>query len=84
MTRFTEAYDFHGRTLVDREGEKIGTVDEVYSSQESGPPEWALVHTGLLGTRNSFCAVARCLPGRWGRARGGRQAGRPGFAQRRG
>jgi hypothetical protein len=54
MTQFTEAYDFHGRTLVDRDGEKIGTVDEVYSSQEGGPPEWALVHTGLLGTRNSF------------------------------
>ena len=54
MTRFTEAYDFHGRTVVDRDGEKIGTVDEVYSSQEGGPPEWALVHTGLLGTRNSF------------------------------
>ena len=63
MTRFTEAYDFHGRTLVDREGEKIGTVDEVYSSQEGGPPEWALVHTGLLGARNSFVPLRGASPG---------------------
>ena len=58
MTQFTEAYDFDGRTLVDREGEKIGTVDEVYSYQEGGPPEWALVHTGLLGTRKASCRCA--------------------------
>jgi len=54
MTQFTEAYDFRGRTLVDRDGEKIGTVDEVFSDQEGGQPEWALVHTGLLGTKKNF------------------------------
>ena len=63
MTQFTEAYDFHGRTLVDRDGEKIGTVDEIYSSQEGGPPEWALVHTGLLGTRKSFVPLRGASPG---------------------
>jgi uncharacterized protein (TIGR02271 family) len=62
MTRFTEAYDFRGRTLVDREGEKIGTVDEVYSSQEGGQPEWALVHTGLLGTKKSFVPLRGASP----------------------
>jgi uncharacterized protein (TIGR02271 family) len=54
MTQFTEAYDFRGRTLVDRDGEKIGTVDEVFADQEGGQPEWALVHTGLLGTKKNF------------------------------
>jgi len=54
MTQFTEAYDFRGRTLVDRDGEKIGTVDEVYTDQDGGQPEWALVHTGLLGMKRSF------------------------------
>ena len=63
MTRFTEAYDFHGRTLIDRDGEKIGTVDEVYSSQEDGPPEWALVHTGLFGTRKNFVPLRGASPG---------------------
>jgi PRC-barrel domain len=54
MTQFTEAYDFRGRTLVDPAGEKIGKVDEVYTDREGGQPEWALVHTGLLGTKQSF------------------------------
>jgi uncharacterized protein (TIGR02271 family) len=63
MTQFTEAYDFHGRTLVDRDGETIGTVDEVYSSHDGGPPEWALVHTGLLGTKKSFVPLRGASPG---------------------
>ena len=54
MTQFTEAYDFRNRTLVDPAGEKIGKVGEVYTDHEGGQPEWALVHTGLLGTNQSF------------------------------
>ncbi len=45
----TEAYDWEGRTLVDSEGEKIGKVKEVYTDQEGGQPEWALVSLGLMG-----------------------------------
>ena len=62
MTQFTEAYDFGGRTLVDRDGEKIGTVDEVFSDQEGGQPEWALVHTGLLGMKRSFVPLRGASP----------------------
>jgi uncharacterized protein (TIGR02271 family) len=54
MTEFTEAYDYHGRTLLDRNGEKVGKIEEVYADQESGQPEWALLHTGLLGTKKNF------------------------------
>ena len=54
MNDFTEAYDYRGRTVVDRDGEKIGKVDEVYTDSEGGQPEWALVHTGLLATKKSF------------------------------
>jgi uncharacterized protein (TIGR02271 family) len=63
MTQFTEAYDFRGRTLVDRDGEKIGTVDEVYTDHEAGQPEWALVHTGLLGMKRSFVPLRGASPG---------------------
>ena len=62
MTQFTEAYDFRGRTLVDRDGEKIGTVDEVYSDQDGGQPEWALVHTGLLGVKKSLVPLRGASP----------------------
>jgi uncharacterized protein (TIGR02271 family) len=62
MTQFTEAYDFRGRTLVDRDGAKIGTVYEVYTDQDGGQPEWALVHTGLLGMKKNFVPLRGASP----------------------
>jgi len=53
----THAYDYRGRTLVDRNGEKIGTVDELYTDREGDQPEWALVHTGLFGMKRSFVPI---------------------------
>ncbi len=45
---------FRGGELHDRDGEKIGKIEEVYLDAESGAPEWALVHTGLFGTKRTF------------------------------
>jgi hypothetical protein len=41
--------DWEGRTLVDRSGEKIGRIEEIYLVEETGQPEWALVKLGRLG-----------------------------------
>ena len=43
-----------GQNLFDRDGDKIGTIDEIYIDAESRAPEWALVNTGLFGTKSSF------------------------------
>jgi uncharacterized protein (TIGR02271 family) len=52
------AYDWlQGSTLYDVRGEKIGKVDVIYDDTTTGQPEWALVHTGLLGTKNSFVPI---------------------------
>ncbi len=50
--------DYHGKTLVDSEGEKIGTVSQLYEDTDTGAPEWVLVKTGLLGTSETFVPVA--------------------------
>jgi uncharacterized protein (TIGR02271 family) len=62
MTEITSAYDWSGRTLVDRDGEKIGKIDELYLDQQTDKPEWARVHTGLLGTKRSFVPLAGATP----------------------
>jgi uncharacterized protein (TIGR02271 family) len=62
MTELTEAYDFRGRTVVDRDGEKIGKVDELYLDREGGRPEWALVNTGLFGTKKTFVPLRGASP----------------------
>ena len=43
-----------GEDLYDRDGEKIGTIEEIYLDAQSGEPEWALVNTGMFGTKSSF------------------------------
>jgi uncharacterized protein (TIGR02271 family) len=62
MPNTTEAYDARGRTLVDRSGEKIGKIDELYYDQEGGQPEWALVNTGLFGTKKTFVPIRSANP----------------------
>jgi uncharacterized protein (TIGR02271 family) len=62
MPQTTEAYDFRGRTLVDHDGEKIGKVDELYYDERGGQPEWALVHTGLFGTKKTFVPIGSASP----------------------
>lgn len=54
----THAYEWHGRTMLDVDGEKIGKIDAIYLDQESDQPEWALVNTGLFGTKSSFVPLA--------------------------
>jgi uncharacterized protein (TIGR02271 family) len=54
----TDVYAWRGRTVVDRDGDKIGKLDEVYLDEQTGRPEWALVNTGLFGTKSSFVPLA--------------------------
>jgi hypothetical protein len=50
---------WHGRTMLDRDGGRIGTIEAIYLDDQTGQPEWALVNTGLFGTRSSFVPLAQ-------------------------
>jgi len=58
----THAYDWQGRTLQDPNGDKIGTIDSLYLDQQTDKPEWALVNTGLFGTKSTFVPLAGATP----------------------
>jgi uncharacterized protein (TIGR02271 family) len=62
VTEITHAYDWSGRTIVGSDGEKIGKIDDLYLDRHSDKPEWARVHTGLLGTKRSFVPLAGARP----------------------
>ena len=48
-----------GQDVTDRDGGKVGTVEEVYLDQQTDRPEWVLVNTGgLFGTRSTFVPLA--------------------------
>ena len=43
-----------GAKVIDRDGDKIGTVGQIYVDPSTGRPNWASVHTGLFGTSETF------------------------------
>jgi uncharacterized protein (TIGR02271 family) len=52
-----EIETWRGRTLVDRNGDKIGKVEDVYLDRSSGDPEWVAVKTGMFGSNVSFVPI---------------------------
>jgi uncharacterized protein (TIGR02271 family) len=47
-----------GQDLYGSDGEKLGTIEEIYLDTDTDQPEWALVATGMFGTKQSFVPVS--------------------------
>lgn len=45
--------------MMDSAGAKVGKVSDIYIDNDTGVPEWALVHTGSFGGRESFVPLAQ-------------------------
>jgi uncharacterized protein (TIGR02271 family) len=59
MTQQTQdVLGLRGRDLMGRDGEKIGTIEEIYLDTGTDQPEWALVTTGMFGTKQSFVPIS--------------------------
>src|SRR4028119_86919 len=54
MATAQDILTWRGKNLVDTSGSKIGSIEEIYEDTDTGQPEWALVHTGLFGTKSTF------------------------------
>jgi uncharacterized protein (TIGR02271 family) len=50
---------WQGATMVDRDGDKVGTIEAIYVDDQTGEPEWALINTGLFGTRSTFVPIVQ-------------------------
>jgi len=57
MATSQEVLTWRGSTLMDRNGDKIGSIEEIYEDTDTGEPEWALVNTGLFGTKSTFVPI---------------------------
>jgi hypothetical protein len=62
MTMTPQPVDWEGRPLLDRDGDKIGTIEEIYLVEDTGRPEWALVKLGRLGSRARLVPLAGADP----------------------
>jgi len=59
----TDVMPWRGQTLVDSNGDKIGKIEEIYLDAETDVPEWALVTTGLFGSKQSFVPIQEASAG---------------------
>lgn len=50
--------DWIGRTVYDRQGDKVGDITDVYYDDRTGRPEWMTVSTGWFGTKEQFVPIA--------------------------
>jgi uncharacterized protein (TIGR02271 family) len=62
MPDMTDAYQWHGRTMVGADGEKIGKISAIYEDPQTGKPEWATVSSGLFGSKSNFVPLAGASP----------------------
>jgi uncharacterized protein (TIGR02271 family) len=62
MATLQDIETWRGRTLVDRDGDKIGKIEDVYLDRSTGEPEWVAVKTGLFGSNVSFVPIRDASP----------------------
>jgi uncharacterized protein (TIGR02271 family) len=62
MATMQDIQTWRGRTLVDRDGDKIGKIEDVYLDRSSGEPEWIAVKTGMFGSNVSFVPIHDAAP----------------------
>jgi uncharacterized protein (TIGR02271 family) len=51
--------EWKGQDLLGTDGDKIGTIDEIYIDSKTEQPEWALVKTGLFGGKGTFVPLSQ-------------------------
>ena len=64
MSTYTreDVLNWRGRDLIDNDGDKIGSINDIYLDRESDQPEWAVVTTGLFGTKRTFVPISDAQP----------------------
>jgi uncharacterized protein (TIGR02271 family) len=62
MSTTDEVLTWRGQELQGRDDEKLGTIEEIYVDARTGEPEWALVTTGMFGTKQSFVPLRDASP----------------------
>jgi len=57
MPTLEDVKDWRGQNVLGSDGEKIGSLEDIYLDRSSGEPEWAAVKTGLFGSNLNFVPI---------------------------
>ncbi|KAA6213806.1 DUF2382 domain-containing protein [Streptomyces albofaciens JCM 4342] len=50
--------DLTGKNVVDKQGTKVGSIQQIYRDDATDAPEWITVRTGLFGMKETFVPLA--------------------------
>jgi hypothetical protein len=53
----TATHDVEGRAAFDVNGDRVGTIGQVYVDAQNGRPLWVTISTGLFGLQESFAPL---------------------------
>ena len=59
---FERVEEWDGRTVLDRDGNKIGKIEDIYFDNDTHQPEWARVRTGMFGMRDTIVPIVGASP----------------------
>jgi sporulation protein YlmC with PRC-barrel domain len=57
MNMLEDVQNWRGMKVVDPDGDKIGTIEDVFLDRHTGEPEWATVKTCLFGLKSTFMPI---------------------------
>ena len=57
MSTLQDVETWRGKTMVDADGDKIGTIEDIFLDRHTGDPGWAGVKTGLFGRKHTLVPI---------------------------
>ena len=57
MQTLEDVQTWRGRKMVDADGDKIGTIEDILLDRQTGEPAWAAVKTGLFGRKHTLVPI---------------------------
>jgi uncharacterized protein (TIGR02271 family) len=59
MTDQDQINTYVNGNVIDSDGDKVGSVGQVYVDDQTGQPAWVTVKTGLFGTKETFVPISQ-------------------------
>ena len=57
MKTVEDVQTWRGMKMVDADGDKIGTIEDIFLDRQTGEPAWAAVKTGLFGRKQTLVPI---------------------------
>jgi sporulation protein YlmC with PRC-barrel domain len=57
MKTLEDVQTWRGKKMVDADGDKVGTIEDILLDRQTGEPAWAAVKTGLFGLKHTLVPI---------------------------